>query len=94
MAEYEKPIREVDKDYLKFIRKEPCLITGLKADPHHTVSRGAGGSDYRAVPLNREKHSECENIGIKTFQKKYYLSFDREIIRLLIIYIKLKVKDD
>lgn len=83
-----KQIREIDEGYLEYIKQQPCLITGQKAEPHHTVSRGAGGSDYLAIPLNREKHTECEMIGKNTFQEKYNLNFNKEIIRLLIGYIK------
>jgi len=88
MNEHKKPIREIDKDYLAYIRKQLCLITEQEAEPHHTKSRGAGGSDYLAVPLSRKKHTECEMIGKNTFQYKHYISFDKEIIRLLIGYIK------
>lgn len=83
-----KTKREVNKGYLKFIKQQPCIISESKGEPHHTDSRGSGGSDYRAVMLSRILHAECHAIGKDTFQKKYSVSFDKEIIRSLILYIK------
>ena len=81
--------REIDKAYLQYIKKQPCIITGQKAEPHHTQTRGAFGSDYSAVPLSRIPHSECHYIGQHTFQKKYGISFNESVTKLLINYIKL-----
>jgi len=80
--------REIDEGYLEYIRQQPCLVTYQTAEPHHTVSRGSFGSDYLTVPLSRKHHTECHQIGKNTFQKKYGIDFDTEIIRLLIGYIK------
>jgi len=84
----QKVKREQDPDYLKYIRLQPSLLAGQKAEPHHTKTVGAGGSDYLAVPLTRFLHDVCGKMGIKSFQEKYEISFDKEIIRLLIGYIK------
>ena len=87
-----KPIRETDEDYLKYIRGEPGLIEGDDIVAHHTVSVGAGGSDYLAVPLPFKHHTPgVHSMGKATFQKEYNINFDKEIIRLLINYIK-KIK--
>jgi len=90
-----KQKREVDKEYLKFIRRHSCLC-GVecmgKVEAHHTTTRGAGGSDYKAIPLCIKHHYTVGNMGIETFQENYFINFDTEIIRLLIEYIKGGIK--
>lgn len=87
--EYPKIKREIDKDYLNYIRHEPGLIEGNSIEAHHTISVGAGGSDYLAVPIPSKHHKPgIHTMGKDTFQKKYNINFDKEIIRLLIGYIK------
>ena len=83
-----KQIIETSKNYLEYIKEQSCLITCQKAEPHHTISRGSFGSDYMTIPLSCKLHTECHAIGRATFQEKYGISFDKEIIRLLIGYIK------
>ncbi|MCK4669546.1 DUF968 domain-containing protein [Candidatus Bathyarchaeota archaeon] len=83
-----KPKREIDKAYLQYIRSQHCIVSNQKAEPHHTRSRGAGGSDYLSVPLSHILHVECHAIGQATFQEKYRVSFDRAIERLLLDYIE------
>ncbi len=85
-----KQTRETDPEYLKYIRHNCCLILCQKAEPHHVKSVGSGGSDYLTVPLSRELHSECHQIGQATFQEKYLISFDKAIERLLGEYIENK----
>jgi len=84
-----KIVREQDPDYLKYIRLQPCIITSQLAEAHHTKSRGSGGSDYGSVPLSRFLHTVCHTMGDKSFQEKYNIDFDKEIIRLLIGFIKI-----
>ena len=91
MPEDPKNKREIDKEYLKFVRKHSCLCgVGCigRVEAHHTNTRGAGGSDYKAIPLCVLHHADIDNLGKKTFQNRYFMSFDKEIIRLLIEYIK------
>ena len=89
--EYPKIKREIDKDYLAYIRKQPCLV-GLfcrgRVAPHHDPSIGAGGSDYRALPLCANHHTTVHQIGRKSFQDRSMLNFNKERVRLLIGYIK------
>ena len=73
----------MDKKYLEYIRKIPCLISGKVADPHHLTSRGAYGSDYTALPLARRYHTEIEQIGVKKFEEKYNINVWKEAHRLL-----------
>ena len=89
-----KPKREVDKKYLEFIKKQFCLCKNRDCigdiSPHHTVTKAASGSDLKTVPLCATHHSEVHNIGRDTFQKKYNIRFDEEIIKLLARYARSK----
>jgi len=92
---HEKPIRETDKDYLAYIKSQPCLVLNSECIgdivAHHTLSRGSGGSDYGAVCLCMNHHNNVHSLGKKTFQELYNINFNKEIIRLLVGYIK-KIK--
>ena len=50
MLKLPKPRRVVDEDYLDFVRGQRCCVPGCRltepSDPHHGVTRGAGGSDF------------------------------------------------
>jgi len=88
MLMFPKPRRLESKSYLKWIRLQPCLIhRPRQAHAHHSVAKGARGSDYRSVPLCFECHSELHQIGAETFAKRHNLDFHSEIIRLLEIYV-------
>lgn len=87
--------REVDKGYLEFIKKQPCLCR-YSADcigdisPHHTITKGAGGSDYDTVPLCAFHHMQCHTIGRDTFQRKHGISFKKSIALLKLKYASLE----
>jgi len=88
-----KQTREVDKAYLKYIRSQPCIINNSECYGeivyHHTISVGAGGPDHLSIPVCVAHHIPgVHALGKETFQKKYNVEFDKEIIRLLIGYIK------
>ena len=60
---YPKPKRYQDKAYLAYIRKQACVILGCRSRPvypHHTISRGAGGSDLLTLPVCLEHHNMFE----------------------------------
>lgn len=87
----QKQIRLIDKRYLKYIRNQPCLINNLDCIGdvvyHHTISVGAGGDDYFAVPLCHHHHIPgVHSMGTVTFQDIYEIYFNDEIIRLLNAY--------
>jgi hypothetical protein len=92
MIGYSKNKREVDKDYLRFVRSQPCLVWGCpnKSAAHHDPTVGAGGSDYRALPLCAEEHhtTGVHQMGRGLFQKKHNIDFNAERVRLLIMYVK------
>lgn len=68
---FPKQTREVNEDYLEFIRKQPCCISGENAEPHHLKSVGSGGSDMSCVPLSRKLHTEVHMMGRSRFEAKY-----------------------
>jgi len=88
-----KPKRQVDKRYLEYIKTLPCLCKSSEClgdiAPHHTSTKGAGGSDYLTVPLCGKHHNEAHWMGIKTFQRLHSLGFQSTIIKQLIGYIAL-----
>ena len=84
-----KKKRETDKGYISYVINQPCLVCyAMPCDPHHTKTVGSFGSDYTVISLCRKHHTECHQIGKNTFQEKYGIDFDTEIIKLLIGYIK------
>jgi hypothetical protein len=82
-----KPQTYRDKDYLQFIREQPCVICGtIPCQPHHLnqVGTRSGGmalkiSDYRTIPLCFLHHAEYHTIGRQTMGKKYSKDF-RELL--------------
>lgn len=65
------------EENLDFIRTLNCSVCGdISVEPHHVVSRGAGGGDSltNLMPLCREHHIEIHKIGRSTFFKKYELA--------------------
>lgn len=76
--------------YLRFVRQQPCIVTGsVPTVAHHTSKAGMAlkGSDYLTVPLKPELHSELHTIGQETFQRKYNIDFGTSIAHLLSVYI-------
>jgi hypothetical protein len=65
----QEPRRLRDRDHLRFVAKQPCLICGRQpSDPHHlrfAQARGLGQkvSDEFAVPLCRAHHRELHQTG-------------------------------
>ena len=66
---YPEPRRIRDRDHVRFVAKQPCLICGRRpADPHHlrfTQQRALGRkvSDEFTVPLCRGHHREAHRSG-------------------------------
>lgn len=89
--------RQEDKKYKKYIESQSECVVGYDCLGdivcHHTKTIGSGGSDYLGINMCVKHHAELHNIGQGTFQKKYHINFETEIIKLLIGYI-LKLKGD
>jgi len=87
-----KPKREVDKKYLEYIKTLPCCCQDHTCTgdivPHHTKTRGSGGSDYKAVPMCATHHSKVHNTGYGSFQVDNSIDFEYIICKCLIGYIK------
>ena len=64
-----KPTRHRDKEHLRFVGKQPCLVCGRKhSDPHHLGfmqprALGRRVSDEFVVPLCRIHHREVHRAG-------------------------------
>jgi hypothetical protein len=64
-----KIVRRRDKDHLKFVSRQPCLVCGrMPADPHHLRfaqprALGRKASDEFTVPLCRVHHRELHRQG-------------------------------
>jgi hypothetical protein len=64
-----KPVRERDRDHLRFVAAQPCLVCGrTPSDPHHikfAEQRGMGRkvSDRFTVPICRLHHRELHRRG-------------------------------
>jgi len=82
-----KPTRQVDEKYLDYIRGLECIVCHRRPDPHHLVARGAGGSDYTAIPLCRLHHTEAHTLGKARFGERYGLDVWQCACRCLGDYI-------
>ena len=64
-----KPVRERDRDHLKFVTSQPCLVCGrAPSDAHHIKfaeqrAMGRKVSDKFAVPICRLHHREMHRCG-------------------------------
>jgi hypothetical protein len=64
-----KPVRERDRDHLRFVAAQPCLVCGRTAcDPHHIKfaeqrAMGRRVSDRFTVPICRLHHRELHRRG-------------------------------
>jgi len=72
---YQKKKRIKDEKLLEEFRNKPCEVCGHHgpSDPHHIISRGAGGDDTRdnLISLCRSHHTQIHAIGSSTFFNKY-----------------------
>ena len=81
-------------DYIKFIREQPCIVTGMRAVPHHVRTIGDSGigckpPDYYSIPIDPVMHIEVlHRHGEQSFYDKQFINPEREIIKLLIRYIE------
>jgi hypothetical protein len=87
-----KEPRTEDQRYLAYVRTRPCTIKGNgcygPSIPHHTISRGAWGSDHRAIPLCSIHHTETHSRGLKWMEEHYCFNHLDEIIKLLDEYLR------
>lgn len=89
---YPKPVRLRDRNYVAFIRREPCCVSGTASHHHHVVPKGWGKmgskvSDYRGVPLSPRLHNEYHRLGRERFEAKYNVDLDEVQIQCLEKYL-------
>ena len=86
---FPKPLRRKDRQYIRWIRKQGCLVCHRYAQAHHIHFGGVGtkGSDLETVPLCWKHHMELHAKGQLTFEHKYKLDLQREAARLLEMYL-------
>lgn len=86
-----KPLKTSDQKYLKFIRSQPCVITGVTGtlDAHHVLlkSQRREPLDYLTVPLRHDLHMELHNSGVQTFEQKYCICLQACAVALFIKYV-------
>lgn len=75
---FPKPRRTRDDRFLEFVRSMRCSIHPLgcpamsgPVDPHHIVTRGAGGSDHYTIPMCRAMHDTLHSIGLEEFEDRF-----------------------
>ena len=68
-----------DKNYVRWIKSQPCVITGQQATIHHLINYGTSGGamksdDYLSFPLCNEYHTGNKGIhrGVKDWEKGFY----------------------
>lgn len=93
---FPKPVRLEDPDYLRFIRRQPCILSGTASEAAHIVPPGHGKtgakvSDYRTVPLSPQLHrwsrSSLHALGRERFEQKYNVDLNLEQVRFLEMYL-------
>ncbi len=82
-----KTPRYENPEYRAWVKTKPCLVPRCsgKSDPHHWITRGAGGDDKDCVPLCEGlagHHAELHRIGRWTFSERYGLDLKQEAARL------------
>lgn len=79
---FPKPARRKDRVYLRFIRRQGCLVCRRYAQAHHVHSGGVGtkGNDYDTVPLCFKHHPELHTMGQAAFEQKHDLNLERSVM--------------
>ena len=85
--------RAVDRDYLAFIARQPCLICGRRSTVHHVRECGSPKDDRRTLPLCPEHHliqfgprTSIEALGKKKFEKYHGVALNDEMERYGRVY--------
>jgi hypothetical protein len=89
---FPKPVRLEDPAYLRFIRRQPCILTGTASEAAHIVppghdKMGSKVSDYRTIPLSSTMHRAYHKLGRWSFEEKYNVDLDLEQLRFLEMYL-------
>jgi hypothetical protein len=73
---FPKPVRLQDSAYLRYIRRQPCILSHCQSEAAHVVppghdKMGSKVSDYRTVPLSAKLHREYHQFGRSRFEEKH-----------------------
>lgn len=90
MIPHPKKTRAKSKAYLDFIRSKSCCVCLRAAEPHHLVTRGAGGSDFMTVPLDRVCHTNWHLWGEQKFAEKTGVNLWKEAVELILEFYEAK----
>ncbi|MAH50663.1 hypothetical protein CMI37_32890 [Candidatus Pacearchaeota archaeon] len=79
-------IKSYSLDYLDYVRKQNCCVTGQQMpDVHHLEAIGTRGGrkepnqrHFSAIPLCRDLHIEVHQIGLHKFQEKHNIQLWKE----------------
>jgi hypothetical protein len=77
--------------YYAFVKTLPCIICGLKSDPHHLTAVGIGGGtgeDLTCVNLCRKHHTIAHTMSVKDFNAEFNIDLWRECHRTLMLFMK------
>lgn len=81
----------IEKEYVRWLCLQPCLVPGCKwgACGHHLRGKGLGGgmglkpNDLTRIPLCLFHHQQLHQQGILTFEKQHGLDLVLELVRCL-----------
>jgi hypothetical protein len=80
------------KKYLKFIRSQPCLVTGqvINVVAHHVrigfFGAGMKPNDSMCLPLTDEQHRLLHQMGEKSYWERVGIDWQGQILKNLLIY--------
>lgn len=83
-------------EYLNFVRSHTCVVCGARGvDAHHLIGHGQHGmnskaSDFLAIPMCRNHHSELHNQGWRNWEDLYGSQW-RYVAAMLLSYIDEKI---
>lgn len=71
-----KPLVFRSPKWTQFVKSQPCVVCGQRADdPHHLINQGGGkmgskADDFDCIPLCRQHHNEL-HCNVQAFENKY-----------------------
>jgi len=83
-----KSRKKLRNDYKSWAKKRPCLVNNIVGvDGHHirmkhNCGMGLKPPDEYIIPLDHELHMELHTMGVKSFEEKYSISLEKELVKL------------
>lgn len=89
MSRLEKRPREIDRDFLAFVRQHVCAVCcESPVDAHHLKTKATGGSDRNAVPLCKHHHMEWHALGNRLFTERHSINLWKVSAALLVEWFR------